>query len=180
MSATSGRPQDTYRNTDKHIDEQDISISLIDMVLAADHGVRTYSRVPPIANEGLIAAVLPALEVLASHQQWQSQVAHTGASVLFDHPAICSHQAARDTMSSQDIARQLLEFGEGRLKKQPEEKSRASVDNGQEDSDKALVKPSTKSNTSATKVATRKPAAGSHRQSAGGAEPSSLPKRWLH
>jgi len=49
----------------KHIDEQDISISLIDMVLAADHGVRTYSRVPTIANEGLIAAVLPALEVLA-------------------------------------------------------------------------------------------------------------------
>ena len=55
-------------------------------------------------------------------------------------PQFALIKAARDTVSSQDIARQLLEFGEGRLKKQSEEKSRASVDNGQEDSDKALVK----------------------------------------
>jgi len=125
----------------KHIDEQDISISLIDMVLAADHGVRTYSRVPTIANEGLIAAVLPALEVLAGAINSGNHKLLTQALQCFlIIPQFALIKAARDTVSSQDIARQLLEFGEGRLKKQSEEKSRASVDNGQGDSDKALVK----------------------------------------
>ena len=111
------------------------------MVLAADHGVRTYSRLPTIANEGLIAAVLPALEVLAGAINSGNHKLLTQALQCFlIIPQFALIKAARDTVSSQDIARQLLEFGEGRLKKQSEEKSRASVDNGQGDSDKALVK----------------------------------------
>src|SRR6185436_7116904 len=104
MAATSGRPQIDTETLTKHIDEQDSSISLIDMVLAADHGVRTYSRVPTIANEGLIAAVLPALEVLAGATNSGNHKLLTQALQCFlIIPQFALIKAARDTMSSRTL-----------------------------------------------------------------------------
>ena len=100
------------RPTPGSVDDNDVSLNLIFLVLAASHRARTYSRVPARAMQAFINLVTPALEVMVGALNSDKHELFTQALQSFlIIPQFALVKSPKETAI--DLENKLFEFREG-------------------------------------------------------------------
>ena len=106
------RRHDLHQEAFSNVDDNDVSLNLIFLVLAASHRARTYSRIPARAMQAFINLVTPALEVMVGALNSDKHDLFTQALQSFlIIPQFALVKSPKETAI--DLENKLFEFREG-------------------------------------------------------------------